>query len=526
MLNLNPSSIGLTQQNPRRVITLTNVAGTGTNGATITNLVLPTLSAPLQFESTNCTSTLAVGNSCIYTIKYSSAVSANQASLPFTYNNGVSAGQTASLAVDWSVSTPPQLSSETPVNNSVDVSLATSVSITFDESMDLTTLVASNFQLQKITDSSFITLSSPIYSIDGKTVTFATSSGTANPALVASSEYKIIIPVPANIKNAIGTSLNLPLVEYPNGVISTFTTANVTQCGNTAWAGILNSATNSFTKCLWQSDGSLYDCSGGDTPIGLFSTPSVILPDGYGSLYSANSGANSLAYYIGANYGSVFNSPSPLVSLTTPAISGAQVKYNLSKGFVFVNTTGGLNICGINTGTGALTTCAAASPAGLSPDAYGSGFSSNGSGSGIFWTANKNANTVSFCPATSDNPTVIAQCNDAGGSKFNQPSAIYATNTYVLVANAGDNTIVRCDQSSGVLSNCAYTGGNINGPSSIVAGASYSSNFIYVTNKVDNSVTVCKNSGGVLSSCNRMIYPSGTFNSPTSIYVYDACSAG
>ena len=421
----------------------------------------------------------------------------------------------------------PQLSSEVPVDAATNVSLAASISITFDEPMDLTTLIAANFQLQKVSGSSFVTLANPVYSSDGKTVTFVTSSGTANPALVSSSQYKIIIPTPANIKSASGTALNLPSDTYPNGVISTFTTGNVTQCSpeGGGWAGILNSSNNSFTKCLWQTDGSFYNCTGDGTAIGLFSTPSVILFDGVSSLYEANSGSNSLAYYVAASYTSSFAAPSPLYGLTAPAISGAAVAYNIYKGFVFVNTTGGLNICGINTGTGALTGCAAANPTGLSADAYGSGFSSDGTANGIFWVTNKNSNTISACPASSDNPTVITQCNDAGGSKFNQPTAIYATNSYVLVTNSGDNTIVRCDQSSGVLSNCVYTGGNINGPSSIVAGQA-SASTLYITNLTDNSVTFCKNSNGVLSNCNRMVYPAGTFTAPSGIFVSNTCNSG
>lgn len=69
------------------------------------------LHAPLELESTNCynlegppptptTRTLNVGDSCVYTIKYSSAESANQTTLPFTYNNGIDS-QTSDVAVDW-----------------------------------------------------------------------------------------------------------------------------------------------------------------------------------------------------------------------------------------------------------------------------------------------------------------------------------------------------------------------------------------------------------------------------------------
>ena len=105
VLNISPSSISLTPQNPRRVITLTNLAGGSTAGATITNLVLPTLTAPLEFESSNCRSSLSVGDSCIYTIKYNATTTAGLLSLSFTYNNGLQQ-QTSNLATDWEVFAP------------------------------------------------------------------------------------------------------------------------------------------------------------------------------------------------------------------------------------------------------------------------------------------------------------------------------------------------------------------------------------------------------------------------------------
>lgn len=253
--------------------------------------------------------------------------------------------------------------------------------------------------------------------------------------------------------------------------------------------------------------------------------------DGYSSLYEANAGSNALAFYVGASYTSTFTPPSPLYNLTAPAISGAAVAYNTSQGFVFVNTTGGLNICGINTTTGALTGCAESSPLGLSPDAYGSGFSSDGTSDGIFWITNKNSNSISSCPTTDTNPTIISQCDDASlndatvNAFLNEPTAIYATNAYVIIANSGNDKLVRCDQSSGQLSNCTYTGGNIKEPSSIFVNTANSSGFVYITNKGDNSVTVCKNSNGTLSNCNRMVYP-GAFTAPSSIYVNDACGVG
>ncbi len=118
ILSVTPTSASLTGENPRKVFTITNTPGGSTAGVTIAGgWTLPTLSAPLELESTNCyasdgsvglgepvpmsTKALAVGASCTYTIKYSSAAEAGSASLAFTYNNGITAGEVTNVAVDW-----------------------------------------------------------------------------------------------------------------------------------------------------------------------------------------------------------------------------------------------------------------------------------------------------------------------------------------------------------------------------------------------------------------------------------------
>ena len=100
VLDIEPSSVSLTAENPEQIITLTNTPGGDTAGATITNLTLPTLTAPLESVNTTCGSSLAVESSCSYTIKYSSAATANATPLQVTYNNGIDS-QNSDIAVDW-----------------------------------------------------------------------------------------------------------------------------------------------------------------------------------------------------------------------------------------------------------------------------------------------------------------------------------------------------------------------------------------------------------------------------------------
>lgn len=109
LLTITPSSVSLTESHPRVIATLTNTKGGNTAGATITSLTWPTTSLPLplEFESTNCTQTLNIESSCIYTFKYTPNSTAGQATLPFTYNNGIQSNQTANIAADWTAAVTP-----------------------------------------------------------------------------------------------------------------------------------------------------------------------------------------------------------------------------------------------------------------------------------------------------------------------------------------------------------------------------------------------------------------------------------
>lgn len=118
VLEVSPYSASLTAENSRKVFTITNLAGGNTSGVTISSWTLPTLPAPLELESTNCyaigangpapsptTKPLNVGDSCVYTIKYSSAESAGESSLAFNYNNGIDE-QITNVAIDWVIYRP------------------------------------------------------------------------------------------------------------------------------------------------------------------------------------------------------------------------------------------------------------------------------------------------------------------------------------------------------------------------------------------------------------------------------------
>jgi hypothetical protein len=162
-------------------------------------------------------------------------------------------------------------------------------------------------------------------------------------------------------------------------------------------------------------------------------------------------------------------------------------------------------------------------PTGYPSDAYGIGiYSGPYPYVVIYFTANKLSNTISACPDVGNSGSITA-CTPAGGSNFNQPVSITSSlsKSYILVANAGDSTVTRCDVSTSsgtaLLSNCTHTGSNFNNPSAILEYFGYA----YITNKGDNTVTLCKDTAGELSECSRMHYG---FSSPSGAMAYNPCN--
>ena len=265
------------------------------------------------------------------------------------------------------------------------------------------------------------------------------------------------------------------------------------------------------------SIGGLTGCSGVNTPVAGLNTPVAGIANwnySYQAYYIANTGNNTVGTY---DY-TGFSSASIAAGTINQPIGIASGSGNP---IYVANANGTLAKCG-SSGSNpyALQNCAAP----IKP----TGFPDNPAGFGVlrlpsanmYYTVAASSNTIMKCN-DQGNIGVIPSCSNAGGSNFNQPVAFtgsgYST-PYLLIANAGDNTITRCDVDSitGDLSNCIKTGDNISGPSSIYVYRSST----YITNKGDNTVTVCKNNAGVLTECNKMDYG---FSSPVGITAFEPC---
>ncbi|WP_440683199.1 beta-propeller fold lactonase family protein [Cysteiniphilum halobium] len=111
---------------------------------------------------------------------------------------------------------------------------------------------------------------------------------------------------------------------------------------------------------------------------------------------------------------------------------------------------------------------------------------------------------------------VLSHCQDAGGSKFDKPTAITLTKDGLkaFIANQSNNTISQCDVKNGMFSNCQDAGDSeFDGPTAIVLTTDGSKAFI--VNSDNNTVSQCNvNSTGMLSSCKNA---GGEFYKPTAI---------
>ncbi|WP_119328314.1 beta-propeller fold lactonase family protein [Cysteiniphilum halobium] len=160
--------------------------------------------------------------------------------------------------------------------------------------------------------------------------------------------------------------------------------------------------------------------------------------------------------------------------------------------------------CDVNLMTGIFSNCHNAHATGLS---LPSGITLTKGGSKAF-IVNSGNNTVSQCDVSKDG--MFSNCQDTGNIKFDAPSAITLTadGLRAFIANAGikkgDNgKVSRCDVSdTGVLSHCQDAGGSkFNGPTAIILTKDESKAFI--TNFGSNTVTQCdvNTLAGTFSNC-------------------------
>lgn len=209
--NFTPAN-GASNQSQSPSITLTFSKAMDESTLTTSNIILQTQAGTsvtgtsISYNSTTYVATVNLSNSLDSQTTYLLLI--NQNNLKDSSGNAM--GSNSSYQVtQFTIGdfTAPTLSSTVPVNGATIVAVESPISLTFSEAMDTSTLNSTNIQLQKVSDSSNISLNAPSYSNGDKTVTFQPSAN-----LIADESYNIIIN-PSAIKDVTGNVMNATISQ-------------------------------------------------------------------------------------------------------------------------------------------------------------------------------------------------------------------------------------------------------------------------------------------------------------------------
>ncbi len=237
----------------------------------------------------------------------------NQPNITDLNGNAMGSNSTYQLAQFTTDSTTvPTLSSLTPINGAINVVNTTSISLTFSVAMNTATLTASNIKLQRVADSSYVTLNTPAYSNGNKTVVFQPST-----SLNAPESYNIIID-PSQIKDESANSM---------GAATALTVSNFYTFG--WWAKQVGASGGSTTAYGIAVDSNGNNYIVGTTSVGLSGQTQSGTSDYFIAKYN-NTGALQWSRQVGASGGSSraravaidTTGNSYLVGFTTVGLSG------------------------------------------------------------------------------------------------------------------------------------------------------------------------------------------------------------
>ena len=198
---------GATNQSKTPAITITFSEAMDQNTLTPANIMLANSVGgavsgyTVNYDTSNHVATLNLTGALTEQTSY--ILSINQLNVKDTSGNAM--GSNSSYLVSQFTTgdfTAPTLSSTIPINRATGVADESAISLTFSESMDITTLSTTTVKLQKVSDSSYVSLNSPSYSNGNKTVTFQPSAN-----LFGGESYNIIIN-PSQIKDLAGNPMS------------------------------------------------------------------------------------------------------------------------------------------------------------------------------------------------------------------------------------------------------------------------------------------------------------------------------
>ncbi len=189
----------------------------------------------ISYNSSNFTATLNLNGTVLAdTTNYQLIVSQPN----ITDVSGNALGSNASYQVTSFTTgdfTAPDLTTISPTNGATGIAVDSPIILTFNESMNISTLVAQNIMLKKASDSSNVTLGTPVYSNGNKTVTFQPSS-----SLVSGESYNIVIN-PSAIQDTSGNAMSAATSAIASN-FGTIMPAAIAISITSSWSTIMGSA--------------------------------------------------------------------------------------------------------------------------------------------------------------------------------------------------------------------------------------------------------------------------------------------
>lgn len=217
--NVSPTN-GATNQSRTPAITIQFSESMNQSTLTTSNIILRTQAGvvvtgySISYDPSTLTATVNL-NSTQLASETTYQLAVNQTAITDTSGNALGGNANYQIS-QFTVGdyTAPVLSSTVPVNGATNVAIESSISLTFSESMNTSSLVSPNIRLRRESDASIVGLNAPVYSNGNKTVTFQPTSNLGN-----NESYSIVIK-PNQISDASGNVMS----NATESVVSRFRT--------------------------------------------------------------------------------------------------------------------------------------------------------------------------------------------------------------------------------------------------------------------------------------------------------------
>ena len=443
-----------------------------TQPATALQLTTNLGALPLGWSSTDssfaCTA-IDADTSCVLPLSYApGAYGSGMLTLGYSYINNAGVTKTGTLTIDYrAVTNDSIVGTASPASLSVRTGSSTPVTVTF--------VTSDGHPASALSLTTALTSLPAGWTSSASSLSCATVS--AGTACTLSLTYAPTVAIT-------GGSLSLQYAYTNDAGVADTGTMSIAYTAITPYLYVTNNGTGTVSSCPLNVDNSLGTCA---TTGSGFITPYGVAFDGIyayitndvgttGSLISeCTLGASGTLGGCATTGGSSFT-------------SATAVTVNAAGTYAYIEQSAGLDVCAVNSGNGALSSCV------ITGGAYAplAGFAL--SADGVHAYAVNTANTLDVCTLTT-NGTIVS-CAASSVAVTQAQAALAVQNSNLYVSTTGGALYVCPLASTGGINSCQTTGVGSN-----AVGIAFLGNTAYVSTN-GASVLVCPvNTDGTLGSC-------------------------